>query len=542
MGNGRLFRTILGAALMSGAVATLTIGSAAGQATLAGWPMAGHDAGLSSRSTATSAQRPVLALGWPRPGFPYAANLGKQLLTAPVHPLIAPAGTIVLAGGPTTAIANPNGTIQKVLPIGPIAAIDTAGNLLGFVNDGDGVASYTPQGRLRWTAPISGHSAADRELLVAPNGDIYALTSGWSVTVIGPSGHVLSNATALNLPGGNPTSMAVAPDGTLYVGVAPYSSPNSRLLYALHPDGSSAWPSPATLPGGIVRIAVAPDGSLRVVDDAGHLSAVSTTGRLVWSVPVLAGTAIAVAANGTTIANVSLSKTPPVVHAAEAISADGAILWRYRATFGTPIIGGDGTIYLGGAVMMALRPNGTRLWQVATGTGLTPEAIGADGTLYAGEGGPGAPLVAVASPSGRAGSVVPNWVRLPHLISPLSMTVRFRTHGAAVTCPTLGRPCSPTTSLDSLVSFTLRDPATVLFTVRRSGVGRSVAHTVQRLQPGTTWEELIGGIYPDSASIFPRSLTARGGPLRPGQYTITVRASAGQSVVQTRPVSFVVVN
>ena len=525
----------------TGAIAALGVGTATGQSALAGWPMVGHDAGLSSRSTAQSAQRPVLALGWPRPGFPYAFNLSKQLLTTPPQPLVGANGTILLAGGPTTAIVNPNGTIRQVLPVGPVSAIDPAGNLLGFVNSAT-VASYTPQGRLRWTAPISGHSTAGRSILVAANGDIYVLTSDWGVTVIAPTGHVLWSA--VDVHGDNPATMAVAPDGTLYLGVAPnfgLSGPNSSLLYALHPDGTPAWPSPTTLPGGVARIAVTPDGSLRVVN-GDQLSAVSADGHLLWSVPMLAGTEMAIAANGTTIVNVRLSNTPPVFHVAEGVSSGGVILWRYRAYFGTPIVGGDGTIYLGGKVMMALRADGTRLWQVASGTGLTPKAIGTDGTLYATEGGPGAPIIAFASPSGRAGSAVPDWVKIPRLISPLSMTVRLRTRGAVVTCPTPGHPCSPTTPLGSMVSFTLRDPATVLFTVRRSSDGRPVAHTAQRLSPGTTWEELIGGIYPDSAYIFPRSLTAKSGPLRTGRYTITARASIGRSVVQTRPVSFVVLN
>lgn len=529
----------------AGAIAALGVGTATGQSALPGWPMIGHDAGLSSRSTARSAQRPVLRLGWPQPGFPYAFNLSKQLLTTPLHPLVAPNGTIVLAGGPTTAIANRNGTIQKVLPIGPIAAIDSAGNLLGFVNDGYGIASYTPQGRLRWTAPISGHSAADRALLVAPNGDTYALTSGWSVTVIGPTGDVLSTVNQTNVPAGNPTSMAVAPAGTLYVGVAPYSSPNSPRLYALHPDGSPAWSSPTTLPGGVVKIAVAPDGTLRVLDEQGHLSAVGADGRLLWSVPVFVEGGLAIAADGTTVVNFRADRGPgqATFGRVEGVGSDGTIRWAFGGKFVQPIIGGDGTIYLGGtAQFVALRPDGTRLFNRAIGIPLIPEAIGTDGTLYAAETGPGAPIVALAGPSAPGGSAIPDHTLLRRLISPLQMTTRFRTRGAVVTCPTPGHPCSPTTPLGSMVSFTLLDPATVLFTVRRSSDGRSVAHTAQHLYAGTVWEEIIGGIYPDSAYIFPRALTAKGGPLRPGRYTITARATFGRAVVQTGPVSFVILN
>jgi len=533
------------AVMGTGAVAALSVGAATGQAAIAGWPMVGHDAGLSSRSAAQSAQRPVLAVGWPRPGFPHAFDLSKQLLTTSPQPLVGANGALVLGGGPTTAILNANGSIRQVLPIGPISGIDPAGNLVGFAGEGYAVASYTPQGRARWTVGIFGHSAADRSLVVAPNGNSYALTGEWSLTVISPTGLVLWSATELNLTGGPPTTMAVAPDGTLYV----VARDSSSLLQARHPDGTVAWPSPPTLPGAIGQIAVAPDGSLRVVDGQ-YLSAVAADGQLLWSVPMPTASGIAIAADGTTI--VSASGAPPSwpyyqppIGSVAAVSPAGTMRWRISGRFvpGNPLIGGDGTIYMPGAPLVALRPDGTQLFALAAGTPLVPKAIGTDGTLYAGElVGGGAPIVALASPSVRAGSVVPSPAALNRIISPLSMTVRFRTHGAAVTCPTPGHPCSPLTSLGSMVSFTLRSNATVLFTVRRASDGRPVTHTAQRLLSGTTWEELTGGIYPDSAYIFPQSLTAKGGPLRPGRYTITVRASAGSSAVQTRPVSFVILN
>ncbi len=525
------------------------VGTAAGQTALSGWPMIGHDAGLSSRSTARSAQRPVLRLGWPRPGFPYAFDLSKQLLTTNLRPLVAPNGTIVLAGGPTTAIANPNGTIQKVLPIGPITAIDPAGNLLGFVNGGYGVASYTPQGRRLWVAPISGHSAADRALLVAATrrylcpdlglvGHRHRLRPG---TCSRPS----TPSTMLNCPAAIQRAWRLRLPARCMWEWPPIQPRTHPLLYALHPDGSPAWPSPTTLPGGVAKIALAPDGTLRVLDDKGHLSAVGTDGRVLWSVPVFVGGGLAIAADGTTVVNFRADRGPgwATFGRVEGVASDGTIRWAYGGKFGQPIIGGDGTIYLGGTdQFVALRPDGTRLFNRAIGIPLIPEAIGIDGTLYAAETGRGAPIVALAGPSAPTGSPIPDHTRLRQLISPLSMTVRFRTHGAAVTCPTPGHPCSPTTPLGSMVSFTLLDPATVLFTVRRASDGHAVAHTAQRLLAGTVREEPIGGIYPDSASIFPQWLTKPGGLLRPGRYTITARATFGRAVDQTRPVGFVVLN
>jgi len=477
---------------------------------------------------------------------PYTEPLDASPIGRP-QPLVGANGVLLIAGGPVTDILNPNGTIRQVLPVGQIHAIDKDGNLLGLLGNG-ALASYTPQGRRRWTAGIfGGPSAAESAILVlpSPDGNTY-VNSQDGITAVGPTGHVrwTDNQTAEGQ-----VPMAVGPDGTLYVGVSSSPAGTSAQLNARHPDGSPAWPSPTTLPGWVAAIAVAPDGSLRVLDRNNNLSGVAADGHVLWSVPVPAGAGIAIAADGTTI--VYVSGAPPTwpnpqpgIGSVTAVDATGHALWRVNGRFlgGNPVIGGDGTIYVPGAPMVALRPNGTQLFALATGIPLVPEAIGTDGTLYAGNQRSGAPIIALASPSGRAGSVVPDPAAMHGLISPLSMTTRFRTHGAAVVCPTPGRPCAPTTSLGSLMSFTLRSAATVLFTVRRASDGRPVVHTAQRLLAGTTWEEFTSVPYPDSAWIFPQYLLARGGPLRPGRYTITARASAGRSVVQTRPVSFVILN
>jgi hypothetical protein len=535
----------------AGAIAALGVGTATGQSALAGWPMVGHDAGLSSRSTAQSAQRPVLVSGWPRPGVPYTGPIDASPIGRP-QALVGANGALLIAGGPVTDLLNANGTIRRVLPVGQIHAIDTAGNLLGLLGNG-ALASYTPQGRQRWTAGIfGGPSAAESGILVlpSPDGNTY-VNSQDGITAVGPTGHVLW--TDIQTAEGQ-VPLAVGPDGTLYFVVSATPAGTSDLLNARHPDGSLAWPSPTTLPGLVDSIAVAPDGSLRVLDRNRNLSAVAADGHLLWSVPVPglavpAGGGIAIAADDTTIVYVSGAfptwpNIQPGIGSVTAVDATGHALWRVNGSFigGKPIIGGDGTIYVPGAPLVALRPNGTPLFALATGTPLVPEAIGTDGTLYAANLRSGAPIIALASPLGRAGSVVPNPASLHWLISPLSMTTRFRTHGAAVLCPTPGRPCSPTTSLGSMVSFTLRSPATVLFTVRRASDGRPVVHTAQRLLAGPTWEEFASVPYPDSAWIFPQYLLARGGPLRPGRYTITARASVGGRIVQTHPVGFVILN
>jgi len=84
-----------------------------------------------------------------------------------------------------------------------------------------------------------------------------------------------------------------------------------------------------------------------------------------------------------------------------AVNPDGTERWRFYIKWGTdfwsaPMVGADGTIYLGSARveeasfdagLYAINPDGTEKWHYSQETGITtPPTIGKDGTIYIGEG------------------------------------------------------------------------------------------------------------------------------------------------------------
>ena len=223
--------------------------------------------------------------------------------------------------------------------------------------------------------------------------------------------------------------------------------------------------------------------------------------------------------------------------AAVAVGPEGGVRWTYRGavTPTDPIVGGDGTVYLGGAPLVALRPDGSRAWRaMGISQPLVPTAIGADGTLYAETtvlGGayatPGGTLFAFAGPSAAVRIRIPVPGRRRLLISGLRVTPRrFRMRGAESLCAP-GRGCRPGDPLGATVSFTLTRDAVVSLVVRRACDRRVVSRFVRRVRAGTMWRS-----FSDVTGY--RSLA-------PGRYTVTAAAASGTTRVTTRPVPIAIV-
>ncbi len=76
----------------------------------------------------------------------------------------------------------------------------------------------------------------------------------------------------------------------------------------------------------------------------------------------------------------------------DALNPNGTLLWTYPTGSyieGSPVIGPDGTIYVGSYNdnLYAINPNGTLKWKYNTGGQLfcyEGMAIGSDGTIYVG--------------------------------------------------------------------------------------------------------------------------------------------------------------
>jgi hypothetical protein len=285
--------------------------------------------------------------------------------------------------------------------------------------------------------------------------------------------------------------VAVADDGTVIVSQGGQFVGGENALISFAPDGTERW----SLPGaGTVWLAVGADGTVYAVEPGGH------------------------PANGLL--------GPGVLRA---IAPDGRTRWTYsgRIAFADPIIGGDGTIYVGGTPLVALHPDGTRAWRFppVSGGALVPEAIGADGTLFAGGGGA---MFALAGPSARTTSRPRSPAGQRKLIAGLSLRPRrFRMFDEPSICPAPGRPCTPRAPFGATLAFTVKRPSVVLVRVRRAGQRTVVAHRSWHTGAGTTWSALWDAI--DYRT------------LAPGRYTLTVRAAAGTKRRTVGPVAFTVV-
>ncbi len=336
----------------------------------------------------------------------------------------------------------------------------------------------------------------------------------------------------------------MGPDGAVYYGLTTYSgavpsvveTPN---LVARSPDGQILWMRP--LAGGVGRVAVADDGTLRVLSGgrSPELHALASDGSERWSLPVPSGV-MAVGADGTAYLAVSGGvRAGGVLKSGElwAVGPDGRVRWIYRGRLdgSYPVVGGDGMIYVGGSPLVALRPDGSRAWSFpATSTPLAPQAIGTDGTLYATAAGAerdyALPQVnlALAGPSAPARVVLPRLSAQRGLLAGVRLSpTRFRLGGAVSLCPAPGQPCRPAHPLGAVLRYTLRRESALVIVVRRARDGKVMSRLVRRAHPGITWRSLA-----DAADSK---------PLTPGRYTLTMRAAAGRARAVVGPLRFTVV-
>ncbi|MEY2879745.1 MAG: hypothetical protein RLZZ15_2125, partial [Verrucomicrobiota bacterium] len=194
---------------------------------------------------------------------------------------------------------------------------------------------------------------------------------------------------------GGPTTVAVAPDGTLH------TTDTLGYIYALDPDGFIKWRYFMTGFGTYSAPAVGPDGTVYAGDDFFYLHAVTPTGTRKWRTALNAkiDSPPAIAADGTIYVRPDDGKL-------YALAPDTGIV-KWNVTLGTsattsyaaPSIGPDGTIYTGSAAskLYAINPNGTVKWTYSTDFILSSPAIAPDGTVYFGTSAPGNRLVALNS-------------------------------------------------------------------------------------------------------------------------------------------------
>ncbi len=244
-----------------------------------------------------------------------------------------------------------------------------------------GIYALTPGGKLKWfqfsdIAAIPIATGEDGTVFVKSNGKLFAVS---------PSGTVKWTYSS---PAAIASSPAIAADGTVYVGC------DDSKLYAVNADGSLKWTyttlnaiksSPAIGLDGSVYCAVYEASSNRLV-----LYATSSEGDTLWvyktdsasnnNEGIIASSPV-IGADGTIYIGSSANGL------LYAINPDGGQKWSYDTShyiYSSPAIGADGTVYIGSDyhALLAIKPDGSLKWQYSLPYPLSSPAIGVDGTIF----------------------------------------------------------------------------------------------------------------------------------------------------------------
>lgn len=232
--------------------------------------------------------------------------------------------------------------------------------------------------------PLASSGEKSAGMSLAANGTVYVSTSGRLFAVDPTSPSVKWTIDMFDTSRSVP---AVAPSGVLYWGVG-------DSFMSISPDGQPGfgW---VNLDGNFVF------GSSPVIDSDGNIYfshdgvwSLKPNGDLRWMRPSgsFSHSSPALSTDGTIYA--------AVYQAFLAIHPDGTLKWSLPVETGDndPVVATDGTIYIGAvpeqmtgpARMLALNPDGTLRWSflldASTASVGMPPGLGADGTLYFGDG------------------------------------------------------------------------------------------------------------------------------------------------------------
>lgn len=335
------------------------------------WPMFGHDAAHSGRSTVVAAQTPTLR--WAsQPQVFSAHDYGPDL--EDFSPVVGADGAVYLADGQGVRALNADGSLRWVVPLaGATESVALGVDGTVYAGHETGLLALNPDGSLQWSLAVG---VPLRHPVVAANGEVYAIRSPvpgplslgvGALYVVAADGHEIRH---VDIRGGPTATPAIDADGSALlpgqactrwgrIDLVPTCLEFRALLYSVGSGASRATTIFASPKASINRLAspsVGADGTI-------YVAANTTDQRLLYS-----------------------------------LSGSGRVHWATAlpacCDVSPPAIGPDGRVFvetLGGnrpKFMHAVRPDGSLAWQTeipGLGGGLRRPAVGADGTVYGAE-------------------------------------------------------------------------------------------------------------------------------------------------------------
>ncbi len=239
------------------------------------------------------------------------------------------------------------------------------------VATGDRLYAINLNGTIKWTYFIGDDIYSSSA--IAEDGTVYFGDAKNNINALYPNGTLKWRYTTGHKVYSSP---AIGDDGTVYCGS------HDTYLYALYPNnGTLKWKYKT---GHWIRTSpcISDDGTIYVVSLDNYLHAVYPNGTRKWRTNVGAGTSPTIGQDGTIYAGYD------TLHA---VNPNGSIKWKFNVggtmRGGTPCNSADGTIYVGtsdNGKLIAITPYGTEKWRKHIGKCEFSPIIGEDGTVYIG--------------------------------------------------------------------------------------------------------------------------------------------------------------
>ncbi|WP_214495047.1 PQQ-binding-like beta-propeller repeat protein [Thermosipho sp. 1244] len=269
---------------------------------------------------------------------------------------------------------NPDSTLKWKYNVGiyvrSLPTVDSSGTI--YLTTPYGLYAINPNGTLKWYRDqfLGDYTPSP---VIGDDGTIY-IGGAYGFFAINPDGSTKWVFSDGRFEMSNP---AIGPDGTIYIG-----SYDTNYLYAINPDGTLKWKfetnyfvhsSPAIDSNGIIYVG-SNDDNLYAINPDGTLKWKFETGDDIDKSPIIGSDE-----------TIYIGSKDGYLYA---INSDGTLKWKFKAgnwITTSPIMGSNGIIYVVSSYYLyAINSDGTLKWKytLSSVASYSTPAIGSDGTIY----------------------------------------------------------------------------------------------------------------------------------------------------------------